>query len=227
MGLTTYLYRGYNPFTKYHGHPSSGLSGILVLLHVVMACCGGSFELKQLSFPVRFDYLFLFFWVMRKGLFEWQLARRNWCWWNSDSFAEKYVAILLLVLLPVFFKNGGLVQKLQESADMAAILGKQRGPRINITSIHWKLFLKASPGSKSLSDWKLRFGALKIPKWKKLEFRRFREKKTHVWLVFVDILLPFISFKQLKHDRFVFSIFWTASFWHISQVSQRCGDEAN
>ena len=22
MGLTTYLYRGYNPFTKYHGHPS-------------------------------------------------------------------------------------------------------------------------------------------------------------------------------------------------------------
>ena len=21
-GLTTYLYRGYNPFTKYHGHPS-------------------------------------------------------------------------------------------------------------------------------------------------------------------------------------------------------------
>ena len=23
MGLTTYLYRGYNPFTKYYGHPSS------------------------------------------------------------------------------------------------------------------------------------------------------------------------------------------------------------
>ena len=23
MGLTTYFYRGYNPFTKYHGHPSS------------------------------------------------------------------------------------------------------------------------------------------------------------------------------------------------------------
>ena len=22
MGLRTYLYRGYNPFTKYHGHPS-------------------------------------------------------------------------------------------------------------------------------------------------------------------------------------------------------------
>ncbi len=22
MGLTTYLYRDYNPFTKYHGHPS-------------------------------------------------------------------------------------------------------------------------------------------------------------------------------------------------------------
>ena len=22
MGLTTYIYRGYNPFTKYHGHPS-------------------------------------------------------------------------------------------------------------------------------------------------------------------------------------------------------------
>ena len=22
-GLTTYLYRGYNPFTKYHGHPST------------------------------------------------------------------------------------------------------------------------------------------------------------------------------------------------------------
>ncbi len=22
-GLTIYLYRGYNPFTKYHGHPSS------------------------------------------------------------------------------------------------------------------------------------------------------------------------------------------------------------
>ena len=22
MGLTTYLYRGYNPFTKYHGHPN-------------------------------------------------------------------------------------------------------------------------------------------------------------------------------------------------------------
>ena len=22
MGLTTYFYRGYNPFTKYHGHPS-------------------------------------------------------------------------------------------------------------------------------------------------------------------------------------------------------------
>ena len=24
-GLTTYLYRGYNPFTKYHGHPSAPL----------------------------------------------------------------------------------------------------------------------------------------------------------------------------------------------------------
>ena len=22
-GLTTYLYRGYNPVTKYHGHPST------------------------------------------------------------------------------------------------------------------------------------------------------------------------------------------------------------
>ena len=22
MGLTTYLYRGYNPVTKFHGHPS-------------------------------------------------------------------------------------------------------------------------------------------------------------------------------------------------------------
>ena len=30
-GLTTYLYWGYNPATKYHGHPSNGRTSLHVL----------------------------------------------------------------------------------------------------------------------------------------------------------------------------------------------------
>ena len=45
-------------------------------------------------------------------------------------------------------------------------------------------------------------------------------KKTHVWLVFVDLLLPFISFKQLKHDLFVFPYFEQLPF-DISHKSHK------
>ena len=32
-GLATYLYRGYNPFTKYHGHPSSSDLRSIIFFH--------------------------------------------------------------------------------------------------------------------------------------------------------------------------------------------------
>ena len=33
MGLITYLYRGYNPVTKYHGHPSSAMFFLVPLMN--------------------------------------------------------------------------------------------------------------------------------------------------------------------------------------------------
>ena len=31
MGLATYLHRGYNPFTEYHGHPSRVLQANIIV----------------------------------------------------------------------------------------------------------------------------------------------------------------------------------------------------